>query len=145
VVRSPILIGYLCALINGIESMPITQVLVIDDEPCLTELMCELVRLKDAHPTAFETADAALLYLEKYADETSLVVTDVRMPGYLDGYDLAKLVFDRWPSLPVMITSGYTSADMQNLPLNVRFLAKPWTADAFMETLGVLLPEPGTS
>lgn len=121
-----------------------TQVLVIDDEPSVKELMCELVRMKDAHPTAFETADAALIYLEKHASDTSLVVTDVRMPGLLDGYDLARLVFARWPELPVIITSGYTTVNIENLPANVRFLPKPWSANVFMETLDLLLPHPAS-
>ncbi|GGK08682.1 response regulator [Pseudomonas matsuisoli] len=112
-----------------------TQVIVIDDEPALADLMSELIAVAGAQPVAFETADAALLYLEKHATETSLVVTDVRMPGLLDGYDLAKLIFKTWPELPVILTSGYTSLNPVNLPDNAEFLPKPWPADTFLDTL----------
>jgi DNA-binding NtrC family response regulator len=116
-----------------------TQVLVIDDEQPLKELMCELVRDKGAHPVAFDTADAALIYLEKYADQTSLIVTDIKMPGILDGYDLARLVFKRWPQMPVILTSGQTALNSASLPANVEFLPKPWSVALFFDTLDRLV------
>ncbi|AXA67788.1 response regulator [Pseudomonas oryzihabitans] len=112
-----------------------TRVLVIDDEPVLRELMCELVEERGGKPIALASADAGMAYLENHVDEIGLLVTDVRMPGLLDGHALARLVLDRWPELPVVITSGYDGELLYRVPENAQFIAKPWDVAQFQAVI----------
>ena len=99
---------------------PQVAVLVVEDEPLLLELLTELLRDLGANVVAVDRADAGLSYL-------GLVVTDVMMPGRLNGHDLAVAVATRWPGLPVLVTSGYSALQNQPMPTNASFIAKPWT------------------
>lgn len=112
-----------------------TRVLVIDDEPTLRELMCELVEERGGEPIALASADAGRDYLESHVGEIGLLVTDVRMPGSLDGHALARLVLERWPELPVVITSGYDGELVRRVPENAQFIAKPWDVAQFQAVI----------
>ncbi|MGP0148409.1 response regulator [Pseudomonas oryzihabitans] len=103
------------------------SVLVVEDEPLLLELMTELLRDLGANVVAVDRADTGLSYLETHANDLGLVVTDVMMPGRLNGHDLAVAVSERWPALPVLVTSGYAPVQNHSMPTNASFIAKPWT------------------
>jgi DNA-binding NtrC family response regulator len=60
----------------------------------------------DVH--AVGDAQAALAALERR--EFDLVVTDIVMPGTMDGIDLAKAIRERRPHLPVLLVTGYSES-----------------------------------
>lgn len=99
--------------------------LLVEDEPLLRELATEaLESLVDLQVVAVPTADAALSYLEQNGARIDVLFTDVRMPGRLDGEALAQLVSQRWPHIPVILTSG----DRLTVPRGAgrtRFMPKP--------------------
>ncbi len=43
-------------------------------------------------------------------NDVQIVLTDVKMPG-MTGVELARLVKERWPSVNVLLTSGYAEAE----------------------------------
>ncbi|GGM18162.1 response regulator [Pseudomonas asuensis] len=102
--------------------------LVAEDEIMLRELMCDVLHHEGFDVAAFGTADEALHFLEGKALLVSVVVSNVRMPGHINGIDLAHIVSKRWPFLPIVLMSGYTGLEVQ-LPKDVPFLRKPWTID----------------
>ncbi|MBA1246672.1 response regulator [Pseudomonas luteola] len=102
--------------------------LVAEDEVMLRELMSDVLQNEGFEVAAFGTADEALSFLEDKALLVSVVVSNVRMPGHINGIDLAHIVSKRWPFLPIVLTSGYTGLEIQ-LPKDVPFLRKPWTID----------------
>lgn len=57
-------------------------------------------------------------------------MTDICMPGTMDGLDLAKMIWIRWPLLPVILTSGDRSPADGLLLSHAFFLRKPWTLAA---------------
>jgi DNA-binding NtrC family response regulator len=73
-----------------------------------------------------------MIFLERASDPVDLIVSDIQMPGLLNGYDLSKVVAHRWPSLPVLLTSGNTAMASQ-LGGTVRFLPKPWSAERLLD------------
>ena len=66
-----------------------------------------------------------------------LLLSDIRMPGDLTGIDLARLVRREWPSIDVVLTSGYADADdaLDEFP----FIPKPYRASDLADKLRALL------
>ncbi|WP_158894963.1 MULTISPECIES: response regulator [unclassified Pseudomonas] len=120
--------------------IPQVVVLVIEDEPLLLGLLCELLRDLGAEVVAVDRADAGMTYLEDHAGELGLIVTDVMMPGRLNGHDLAVAVSARWPRLPVLVTSGYTPSKNHEMPYNTFFIAKPWNLQQMEAAVTERLP-----
>jgi CheY-like chemotaxis protein len=117
------------------------SVLLVEDDDLVRESVeSKLLRLGYTVTPVASAADA-LKTLEKnpYFD---LVFTDVIMPGAMTGADLTRDVLRRWPSIKVLMTSGYTEASALgkvNMPPGVRLLSKPYSnadlAQAFREVL----------
>ena len=69
----------------------------------------------------------ALAFIERRAGAVSAVLTDVQVPGKLDGFDLAVRISISWPKMLVLVTSGLDRPDSLLIP-SVAFLPKPWRA-----------------
>ncbi|GAC1038691.1 hypothetical protein thsps117_34490 [Pseudomonas sp. No.117] len=116
------------------------HILVVEDEPLVRELICEVLTDMGAVVTDYDRADSGLAYLEAHATEVSLIVSDILMPGTINGHQLANIVALRWPALPVLLTSGFSGAQTHQLPANTRFLAKPWSFQQVEEAVRAQLP-----
>lgn len=113
-------------------------VLVVEDE--LFVRMMAVDALEDAGYLTIEAQDAdqALILLEVRQD-IDLVFTDIKMPGEVDGIGLAKRVLERWPDLPVIMTSGHLYREDTMMPPSVPFLQKPYRAAALIAELDRML------
>jgi CheY-like chemotaxis protein len=83
-------------------------------------------------------ADHAIALLEINAD-VAVVVTDIQMPGSLDGLRLAAVVRDRWPPVAIIITSGRVAPGDKDLPRGARFLPKPCADRMLIQSVRELL------
>ena len=114
-------------------------VLVVEDNPRLRHVVMRQLSELGYKPIEADGPAAALAILER--EKIDLLFTDVVMPGPLDGIALAKLAFERWPKIKVVLTSGFpgTKLDDQLGPSNaaVRLVSKPYRA----ETLAGVLRE----
>ena len=89
-------------------------------------------------------ADEALAMLEARLDVQALV-TDVEMPGGLDGLTLARIVNKTWPHLGIVVLSGRAGPEQEGLPPGALFMIKPYSANALVEAVRTVLaprPEP---
>ena len=66
-------------------------------------------------PILMIQADEAIAVLEG-RDDIRVVVTDVQMPGSMDGMKLARAVRDRWPPILIIVVSGHIKPKMGDLP-----------------------------
>jgi|GEM_PF-4544329 CheY-like chemotaxis protein/two-component sensor histidine kinase len=120
------------------------RVLLVDDEmPTRTVAARALLRAGFLVVEA-EDGGAALGALDGVGgnadDAVDAVVSDVAMPG-LDGWELAGQLRERYPDLPIVLTSGY-EPDPANIGLaGVRFLAKPYSLDALVEAVHLAVSE----
>ncbi|MBK5435690.1 response regulator [Pseudomonas sp. TH32] len=108
------------------------SILVLEDDEIIRALMVDVLEDFGAVVTSFPSADEGMIFLERASDPVDLIVSDIQMPGLLNGYDLSKVVAHRWPSLPVLLTSGNTAMASQ-LGGTVRFLPKPWSAERLLD------------
>jgi CheY-like chemotaxis protein len=104
------------------------SVLVVEDDPLLRMCTAEMISECGFEVLEAEDADRALEVLAAEADHIVVLVTDVRMPGQLDGVALANFVTKNWPNIRVLVTSGFDDGRRQQLAEGVRFLPKPWRA-----------------
>lgn len=81
-------------------------ILVIDDEILIRLALAEF--LQDCGFRVFEANNAAeaLVALSSADFEVDVVLTDLCMPGDVDGFGLAHWIKDNRPDLPVLITTG---------------------------------------
>lgn len=70
--------------------------------------------------------------------EVDLVITDVDMPGSVDGIELARRVLSEWGRTGVLVTSGKHCP----IPVQLPFLPKPFSLSQLEETIRVLLKKP---
>jgi CheY-like chemotaxis protein len=77
--------------------------------------------------------------LERLSGEQrpTLVFTDIVMPGGISGIELANKVRDRFPELPILVTTGYSEQVAGNHGFPV--LQKPYELDSLAEALAKLL------
>ncbi len=94
------------------------NVLVVEDEPLMREMVCDVLR--DAGLNVAEAGDAvaALDHIAGGAP-VDLVITDLRMPGPLDGVDLVRRLREGERRIPVIVTTGYhaMSAELREVPI----------------------------
>lgn len=101
--------------------------LIVEDDPALRELAAALFEESELRVVECEDAEEAFAALGRHGDDVALIFADVRLPGLLDGIDLARRVKVMWPDIPMIVTSGYP-AQVQSLPDNVVYMPKPWLA-----------------
>ena len=104
-------------------------VLVVEDEPLLAELICDALREDGFSVTTAKSAEEALGHIK--ADHTfDAMVTDVNLPGGMDGATLARLVRERRPDMPIVYASGaMTEANLRPMVPRSMFVPKPYQVD----------------
>jgi CheY-like chemotaxis protein len=108
-------------------------VLVVEDEPLV--LMDVASTFEDVGFKVYEaaSADEALGLLEEFAGIDALV-TDVDLPGSIDGLELAHYARSS-RSIRIVITSGHRKFAMRDLPPAAVFLEKPCRPVPIVDTL----------
>ncbi|WP_428926536.1 response regulator [Marinibacterium sp. SX1] len=124
------------------------RILLVEDQPDLLEMMRDvLVTLGYTVTTARTGADCLALFADGAGWD--LLLTDVVMPGGMDGFRLAEEVRARAPDLPVLYMSGYTGhSEDEKGAVPAPILQKPCTpaelAGAISDALsGDDAPAPG--
>ncbi len=102
-------------------------ILVVEDEMLLRMRAVDMV--EDAGYTSVEAVDAdeAVAILESRSD-IALVMTDIQMPGSMDGLKLAHTVHERWPPIRIILVSGQLKLGTTEIPADSRFFGKPLEA-----------------
>ncbi len=87
----------------------VRRVLLVEDDDGVADSVGQMLERLGLDHVRAETAPAALALFE--ADPAfDLVVSDMVMPGGMDGLTLARTLQDRAPSLPILLTTGYSAA-----------------------------------
>lgn len=118
------------------EALPST-ILIVEDDPVLRYLFQEVLSELGREIMAVESADEGLIALQ--TQRISLLITDVRTPGDLDGWGLAWSVYEKSPDIPVIIISGFHLHAQGSRPPNAMYLQKPWSAGSLYHLAETLL------
>jgi signal transduction histidine kinase/ActR/RegA family two-component response regulator len=99
------------------------RILLVDDNEAVRELTIGNLREHFARVDAAGDAAEALALLE--GGGVAAVVSDIVMPGDMDGLGLAREIRRRWPGVPVILVSGYAASAGEARALGVPVLLKP--------------------
>ena len=113
------------------------HILVVDDEPSLVRIASRMLDRLGYRVTAHTRPAEALADFLERPGEFDLVLSDLTMPR-MTGLDLASLLLERRPDLPILLTSGYSgSLDPEELArLGIRELVgKPFLARTIAEAV----------
>ena len=108
-------------------------VLVVEDDARVRRSVCRRLRALGYVVRKAADGDAALRDLRSNA-RPDLLMTDIVMPGGLDGVALAEAARAIAPDLPVLFTSGYPLSGSA-LPRGATVLRKPYDRPALLEAL----------
>jgi PAS domain S-box-containing protein len=115
-------------------------VLVVEDNPAMRRIATRQLRELGYYVLECDRAAAALDILQR--ERVDLLFTDIVMPGGLDGVELAHLARERWPSLKIVLTSGFPQARVDGngeLLANLRLLSKPYHKEELAAALRAAL------
>lgn len=102
-------------------------VLVVDDDPLVS--MGTSAMLEDLGHLTTEASSAAVALEILGSDQRfDLIITDHAMPG-MTGAELARLIISAYPSLPVILASGYAELPEDHGLSNLLRMTKPFTQE----------------
>ncbi len=116
-------------------------ILVVDDEPALLSLSCEILTQYGFNVIPAENAKQALEILQH--ETVDLLVSDIIMPD-MDGYQLAAIINEKYPAIKIQLVSGFSdnnNVDMVNESLHQNLLLKPFNAQSLLKSIRKLLDE----
>ena len=119
-------------------------VLFVEDEALVRMFAADVLREEGGFKVVeAANVDEALTVLEANADVRALI-TDVEMPGSLDGFTLARVVKQAWPQIGIVVTSGRMAPGPKDLPSGALFIAKPFRPADLVAAVRTVLPSPQT-
>jgi PAS domain S-box-containing protein len=135
--------SHIAPSVNEIESkteptvvgLILAHVLLIEDDASVAELTTDMLHEIGYQVTHVTSAQAGLTELEN-DEKINLVVSDVMLPGGMDGVSFARQVRERWPHLPIVLASGFSEAvqpETETLP--IQLLAKPYSLEDLASAL----------
>ena len=101
-------------------------VLIVEDDAEVRRVTVALLEDEKLDTIECESAEAALAVMLMGGRDVAMIFADVRLPGAMDGIDLAWEVKLRWPLLPMILTSGLPCERCGDLPAGVTYMPKPW-------------------
>jgi CheY-like chemotaxis protein len=119
---------------NRVEILNRPVALVVEDEPLVRLLQVDILREANFWVLEAQDADEAFETLKNRSD-IRVVLTDVDMPGSLDGFEFARLVKQGWPEVGVIVISGKTTPEPGDLPEGAGFAPKPLRATALVDQI----------
>ncbi|WP_337876985.1 PAS domain-containing protein [Elioraea sp.] len=112
------------------------RLMVVEDEAPLRALIERICREAGMEVRAVADADSALALL-RYGVQVDLLLTDIRMPGRLDGHGLAAEARALRPGLPVVLMTGFDDSGIGDAALPL--VRKPFTRGALLGALAAAL------
>ncbi len=115
--------------------------LVVDSEALILMVASAFLEEAGFRTLSARNGDEALARLAEHGEDVVLLFTGVRMPGSINGFELAHTVTRRWPHIGILVASGGTSPRDGDMPAGARFVRKPFSAEVIYDRIHELLPD----
>lgn len=128
----------------GIQTLiPSSDILIVDDEASVARVMARQLQLDGHRVRIANNAEQALAKLDAHPFP-DLIITDLVMPGIIQGHKLAEIVREQFPSARILLMSGYESERRRAALTTTRsleFLQKPIDRAALRSAVAKALGE----
>jgi DNA-binding response OmpR family regulator len=116
-------------------------ILLVDDEGLIREIVASELEFHGFEVCEAETGDQAAALIKNPPKVFSLLITDIHMPGKMDGIDVARLMRLHHPGLPIIYTTGRPDRFNTIGPLgpNEILVTKPYSTTAIVDVVRRLL------
>ena len=111
-------------------------ILIVEDDQLLKWLTVNIVEAAGFTALQADNADEAVAILEARSD-IALLLTDINMPGSMDGLKLAHAVRNRWPPIKIIVVLSRMPDCV--LPTDSRFFAKPYHGEELISEIRSLM------
>jgi CheY-like chemotaxis protein len=101
------------------------RILCVDDDPLLCTILCDMLHELGHEVIGAESGSSALNRVTRSGMGLDLLITDIRMPGDVDGRDVGRIVRETRPDLPIIYFTGDKS--IADPPEGDQLLRKPCT------------------
>ena len=109
--------------------------LVVDDEACVRNFIMAVLRSDGFQTLEAENGVQALELMRKLDPAVDLLVSDIQMPK-MDGITLAYSVRAEFPTIPLILVSGYAEVEPAKLPAgSCEFVQKPFPPATLLRTV----------
>ncbi len=113
------------------------QILLVEDEGLIRMMTAEALQDEGFEVVEALDGDEAVKLLDG-PERFDILFTDVRMPGSLDGIEVALHARRRYPAIPIVVTSGYAAdlvARLSVLDPSAVLIGKPYGMAKMVEAL----------
>jgi two-component system cell cycle sensor histidine kinase/response regulator CckA len=104
------------------------SILLLEDEPAVLDLMGQILTDQGFRVLRATSGLEAMQIWSEHTTDIKLLLTDIRMPHGMSGYDVAENLLALNPDLKIIFTSGYSCESTRHdqiLRQGALFLAKP--------------------
>jgi DNA-binding response OmpR family regulator len=130
------------------ENLSKPLILVADDEPLILQYIAHVLQLANYRVITVNTVQEAWKIFERRQPAVELVLTDIVMPGSVDGMDLAERIHQLDPSLPVLFITGALSESDPRTALMIEkqlVLRKPFFPKQLVDFVGAQIHRQSSS
>lgn len=114
---------------------PRARILLVDDEPDVLTMLATALRDRGHEVITATNAPTALEAWRMHAS-LAVMITDIGLPGAMDGCELAQWCRSEEPDLPVILITGYAGETLKGrIPSRAQVLVKPFTTAAFLQAV----------
>ena len=119
---------------------PLVRILLVEDEPLIRLDARAMLETAGYEVVEAASADEALRLLAAPA-KFEAIVTDIDMPGSIDGLELARTIDGHRPEIAIVIMSGKWLPRREELPLKAAFVTKPFSQSVLLQRVAQALVE----
>ena len=116
-------------------------ILIVDDEQSIRKLIRAVLN-RSVDAVFLEASDGtdALKTAREHGGNIDLLVSDVVMPGKINGFEMAAQLNHERPEMKIVLMSGYSGEEVAMEP-NWHFIKKPFAVSEIREKIGSILTD----
>src|ERR1700750_3134408 len=111
-----------------------TAILIVEDDVLANEHLEFILQQAGYEVLSATSADEAAELLEDLAD-VRLIITDINLPGTMNGLKLAAAAKAQRPEIDIIIVTGYSAPESDEIPPGSLFISKPYNARKMIEAV----------
>ena len=121
-------------------------ILLVEDEPLLLLISQDALEAGGYAVVPVQSGSEAVSVLDGRTHELSGLVTDIRMPGGIDGWAVARHAREAQPDLPIVYTTGDSASDWPALGVpNSVVVRKPYAGAQLLTAISTLITKADTN